>query len=100
VELRRRTGERGPRETEGEGANRGVSRVAGDKAKLTNATNTARARRRPKNGRETTANSGGASWVHAQSERGGEGAWLRAQLSGEGQVSVGGLQKKLGRVRA
>ena len=35
--LRRgeRAGERGPREKEGKGANRGVSRVAGDEVKLT-----------------------------------------------------------------
>jgi hypothetical protein len=36
-------GERGPREIKGEGANRGVSRVAGDEAKLTGATDMARA---------------------------------------------------------
>jgi hypothetical protein len=44
---RERTGKHGPRETEGEGTNRGVSRVAGDEAKLTEATDTARARWRP-----------------------------------------------------
>jgi hypothetical protein len=49
-----RVGEHGPREIEGEGANRGVSRVAGDDAKLTGATNTARARRQPQNKHETT----------------------------------------------
>jgi hypothetical protein len=38
-----RTGERGSRETEGEGAKRGVSLVAGDEAKLTDATDTSRA---------------------------------------------------------
>jgi hypothetical protein len=32
---RERTSERGPREIEGEGANRGVSRVTGDEVKLT-----------------------------------------------------------------
>jgi hypothetical protein len=41
---RERTSERGPREIEGEGANQGLSWVAGDEAKLTVATNTARAR--------------------------------------------------------
>jgi hypothetical protein len=35
------------------GANRAVSWVAGDKAELTEAMNTAGARRRPQNGRET-----------------------------------------------
>jgi hypothetical protein len=34
----------------------------------------------------------------AQIEREGEGAQLRAQLSGGGRASVGGLQKRLGRV--
>jgi hypothetical protein len=47
VELRRcreRTGEHGSRETEGKGANRGVSQVAGDGAKLIEAIDTTRAR--------------------------------------------------------
>jgi hypothetical protein len=44
----------------GDGVNRGVSQVAGDMAKLTEATDTTRARRRPQNERETTANGGGA----------------------------------------
>jgi hypothetical protein len=97
---RERTCERGPRETEGEGANRGVSWVTSDEAKLTEVTDTARARRRPQNGHETTANDGGASWVRALSEREGEGARLGVQLSGGGRVSVAGLQKRLGRVGA
>jgi hypothetical protein len=74
-------------------ANRGVSRVAGDKAKLIEATDTARARRRPQNEREATASGVGAPWARAQSEREGEGARLRAQLSGGGRVSVGGSRK-------
>jgi hypothetical protein len=48
VELRRcreRTNECGPRETEEKGANRGVSRVAGDEVKLTEEIDMARARR-------------------------------------------------------
>jgi hypothetical protein len=40
--------------------NPGVSRDAGDEAKLIEATDTTRARRRPQNGRETTANGDGA----------------------------------------
>jgi hypothetical protein len=44
---RERTGEHGLRETEGERANRGVSRVAGDKVKLIEATDTVRVQRRP-----------------------------------------------------
>jgi hypothetical protein len=57
---RERICERGPKEIEGEGANRGVSRVIGDEAKLTEATDTVRARRRPQNGHKTTANGGRA----------------------------------------
>jgi hypothetical protein len=45
--------------------NRGVSQVAGDKAKPTEAIDTARARRRLQNERETTASGGGAPWVCA-----------------------------------
>jgi hypothetical protein len=41
------SGERGPGEPEGLGANRGVSRVADGEAELTEAMNAARARRRP-----------------------------------------------------
>jgi hypothetical protein len=70
---RERTGERGPRETEWEGANRGMSRVAGDKAKLTEATDTARAQRRPQNGHETTVNGGGAPTVCTRCEASAEG---------------------------
>jgi hypothetical protein len=36
----------------------------------------------------------------AEREREGEGARLQAQLSGGGRVSVGGLQKRLGRMGA
>jgi hypothetical protein len=53
------SGERGPGEPEGEGANRGASWVAGDKAELTEAMDTARARRRGLDGRETMASGGG-----------------------------------------
>jgi hypothetical protein len=56
--AKRRAGERGLRKIEGEGANRGVSWVASDEAKLTEATDTARARRRPQNEHETTVDSG------------------------------------------
>jgi hypothetical protein len=41
-----------------------------------------------------------ASRACAQSEREGEGVRLRAQLRRGGRVSVGGLQKRLGRVGA
>jgi hypothetical protein len=58
--LRRgeRVDERGPREIYGKGANRGVSQVAGDKAKLTEATYTARARQRLQNTHEITTDNG------------------------------------------
>jgi hypothetical protein len=42
--------------------------------------------------------SGGAPWARSQSEGEGDGARLSAQLSEEKRVSVGGLQKRLGRV--
>jgi hypothetical protein len=73
-----------------------VSRVVGDKAEVTEVTDTARARRRPQDGRETKASSGGTPWARAQSERVGEGAWLRAQLSGGGRVNEGGSIKGSG----
>jgi hypothetical protein len=53
-----RAGERGQIEIEGEGANRGVSRVADVEAKLTEATNTARARWRLWNRHKTTTDGG------------------------------------------
>jgi hypothetical protein len=49
-----KAGERGPGETERLGANQRVSRVAGEEAKLTEATNVTEARRRARNGRRTT----------------------------------------------
>jgi hypothetical protein len=88
AELRRgreRTSECGQRETKGEGANRGVSRVAGDEVKLTKATDTRRARWRPPNRHETMVNGSGASWVCAQSEREGKGARLGRNYAGEGE---------------
>jgi hypothetical protein len=56
--LRRggKAGEHGPREIEG--ANRGVSRVAGDEARLTGTADTTRARRRPQNKHGTMADGG------------------------------------------
>jgi hypothetical protein len=101
--CRERTCERGPREIEGKGANRKVSQVTRDGAKLTKATDTARARRRPQKEHGTMTNGDGprrASQACAQSETEEEGARLRAQLSGGGRVSVCGLQKRLGRVGA
>jgi hypothetical protein len=49
------SGEREPREIEGRGANQRVSRVAGEEAELTGATDVIGAQRRPCNGRRTTA---------------------------------------------
>jgi hypothetical protein len=45
------------------------------------------------NERRTMVSGGGASWARSQSEREGKGARLSAQLSREGRVSVGGLEK-------
>jgi hypothetical protein len=44
------TGEHRPGETEGLGANQRVSRIAGEEAELTEATDAADAQRRPQNG--------------------------------------------------
>jgi hypothetical protein len=63
--LEESSSERGPGEPEGEGANRRASRIAGDKVELTEATNMARARRRPQNGRETTASGDETPWACA-----------------------------------
>jgi hypothetical protein len=92
---REKTGECGPRQTEGEGTNREVSRIAGDKAKLTEATYTARARRRPQNGRETTTNGGGAPWVCAWCEASAEGCECTSEGRG-GRVGTGQLEKGRG----
>jgi hypothetical protein len=58
------------REIEGEGANRGVSRVVGVEAELTGATNTAGTRQRPWKRPETTTYDGGAPRVRARCEAG------------------------------
>jgi hypothetical protein len=50
-----KSGEREQREIEGSGANQRMSCVAGEAAKLTEAMDATRARRRPRNGRQTTA---------------------------------------------
>jgi hypothetical protein len=61
--------------------NRRMSRAAGDVAELTEATGTTRAQRRSWNGRRTSVSGGGASWLRAQGERGGERARLMVQMS-------------------
>jgi hypothetical protein len=53
----------------------------GDVAELIEATSMARAQLQSWNGRRASASGGGAAWLHAQGERGGEGARLRAQMS-------------------
>jgi hypothetical protein len=70
-------GEHGPGELERLGANQEVSRVACEGAKLTEATDTTDTRRQSRNGGDPSAEFHGC----AQSEREGEGARLRAQLS-------------------
>jgi hypothetical protein len=78
------SGERGPGAAGRERAHRRVSRVANGKAKLTVALDGARAQRRPRNRRWTSASGGGALSLRGQSEREGEGAGQRAQM-GEGR---------------
>jgi hypothetical protein len=63
------SGQRGPGEPEGLGANRGVSRVADGEAELTEAMSEAMARRQPQNERETTASGGGIPWACVRCER-------------------------------
>jgi hypothetical protein len=70
-----------------------VSRAADEEAELTEATSATETQRRLQNERRTTVSGGGASWARSQSEREGKGARLSAQLSREGRVSVGGLEK-------
>jgi hypothetical protein len=91
-------GERGSVEPEGLGANRRMSHTAGEEAELIKATDMARGRWQLQNERRTTVSGGRAPWACAQNEREGEGARLRAQLSGGWWVSVDGVQKRLGRV--
>jgi hypothetical protein len=64
------SGEREQRGIEGEGANRGVSRVAGVEAELTGATNIVGTRRRARNRPKTTADGGGAPRVRAWTRAG------------------------------
>jgi hypothetical protein len=69
--------ERGPGKLERLGANREVSHVAGEGTKLTEATDAMGARQRPRNDGDPLVEFHG----RAQSEREGEGARLREQLS-------------------
>jgi hypothetical protein len=78
------SGERGLGAAGRERAHRRVSRVADSKAKLTVALDGARAQRRPRNKRWTSAGDGGALGSCRRSEREGEGAGQRAQM-GEGR---------------
>jgi hypothetical protein len=103
------SGKRRPGKPEREKANRRVSRVADSEAKLTEAKDGARARRRSQNGRWSSVSCGGATWSRAQSERGGERVWLRAQVSGgkcasgargsKGVRTCGGGRRSCGRGR-
>jgi hypothetical protein len=74
------SGERGPGAAGRERAHRRVSRVADGKAKLTVALDRARAQRRPRNKRWTSAGGGRALGSRGQSEREGEGAGQMAQM--------------------
>jgi hypothetical protein len=75
------SGERGQGKPEGLEVNREMFRVAYGEAELTEATGATRARQRSQNGRRASVSCGGATWSRAQSERGGERAQLRAQMS-------------------
>jgi hypothetical protein len=83
-------GEHGPGKQEELGANRGVSRVVGDKAELTETTYTVGARRRPPNRRETTERGDETPWACAKRERGrgcsAEGSTERGRASERGWV--------------
>ena len=69
--------EHGPGETEGLGANQRVSHVAGEDVELTEATDAADARRRPRNRRRITTE------LHERAckARESKGVRMRAQLS-------------------
>ena len=101
--ARRRTGESGQREIEGEGANRGVSWVVDIEAKLTEATNTARTRRRLRNKLETEADNSGffsgvrTAWGEDESSAGvrvREGSEWGMTSKGVGRVGRGGLETR------
>jgi hypothetical protein len=94
----RKTGERGWRETEGEGANRGVSRVADIEADLTEAINTVRTRRRPQNKLETKAD-GGDVFFYMCTTLGGDGSSASVRVREGRGVSGGVASKGIGRVR-
>jgi hypothetical protein len=94
------TYERGPGEPEGLGANQRMSHAGGEEVELTEVEGAAETQWRLQNKRRTTASDGEAPWARAQSEREGESARLSAQLSGEGRVGLGEVQKRLGRMGA
>jgi hypothetical protein len=73
-------------------ANRGVSRVAGDKAKLTEATNAASARWRSQNDRETTSSGGRTPWTRVRCEASAEGCEFASEGRG-GRAGVWQLDK-------
>jgi hypothetical protein len=88
------SGERGPGAAGRERAHRRVSRVANGKAKLTVALDGARAQRRPRNRRWTSASGGGALSLRGQSER-GRGSWAEG-ANGRGEVGEQGARLKRG----
>jgi hypothetical protein len=98
VELRlqgEEAGEHRPGELEGLEANWKLSHVAGEEVELTKAMGVEETQGRLQNGRQTTT----SFTARMQSERErGRGCLAGAQLRGGGRVSVGGLQKRLGRV--
>jgi hypothetical protein len=78
---KKRSGERGPGNSERRRANQRASRVDDGETELTAATNGAQARWRSQNGRRSSVSGSGATWSRPQSERGGERVRLRAQVS-------------------
>jgi hypothetical protein len=88
--ARKRSGERGPDETERERAHRRVSRVANGKAKLTVPLNGARAQRQPRNRRWQSSR-----FVQAEQER-GQGSWAEC-ANGRGEVGEQGAGLGRGR---
>jgi hypothetical protein len=98
AELRLRknhSGECGPAKLGREAAHRRVSREADDKVKLTVALDGARAQRRPRNRRWTSAGGGGGSWfAWAERERERE-SWAEG-ANGRGEVGEQGAGFKRG----
>jgi hypothetical protein len=98
-----KAGERGLGETEGLGANQRVSHVAGEEAKLTEATDMADARRWPRNGRRIKVELHRRAQSERERERGcsaegttKRGEWVRAPEKGSGVWGMAGKHAVVG----